>query len=133
MKLRQTFLLPLAITAACVGSTGDGGPGGSDRAAFEQIVAPIFERDCGTSACHAADGDRFDELDPSYFVFPVDDDGRISGSDRLDRAYQRAIEKLSAEGAQFADLIRKPLDESLGGQAHRGGSQYRTMNDPALV
>ena len=99
---------------------------------FDSEIAPIFEQDCGTSACHAAQGDQFDTLDPTYFVFPVDDNGKITGRDRLDKARARATEKLAAAGPEFAPLVRKPLDESLGGQAHRGGSQYRTMSDQNL-
>jgi len=115
----------------CVGHVGD--TGGGDLSAFERDVVPVIERDCGTDSCHAAPGDRFDSLDPSYFVFPVDDEGKISGHDRIERAYERAREKLSGAGAEFSDLVRKPLDVSLGGLAHRGGSQFRTMDDPSLV
>jgi hypothetical protein len=123
--MRALMTLAIATSVACT-------VGGTDRsdesAMFDQHIAPIFETDCGTSACHAAEGDLFDTLDPTYFVFPVDADGKITGRDRLDRAHTRAVEKLAAAGAEFASLIRKPLDESLGGQAHRGGSQYRTMS-----
>lgn len=131
MTLIRSFVVLSLVCFGCVGGINSGVDGDS-REEFAQSIVPIFERDCGTSACHAAEDGRFEELDPTYFVFPVDDEGRITGADRVDRAYQRAIEKLAAEGAKFADLVRKPLDESLGGQAHRGGSQYRTMGDPAL-
>ncbi|RMH43175.1 MAG: hypothetical protein D6689_05930 [Deltaproteobacteria bacterium] len=119
------------LAAACVDGSQLGG-GGEDKSMFATEIAPIFEQDCGTNACHAAEGDRYDELDPSWFVFPVDEDGRITGSERLEKAYARAVEKLSAAGPEFSPLVRKPLDEALGGQAHRGGSQYRTMSDERL-
>lgn len=131
MRALAITILASALASAAACTVGGTDPSG-DAAMFDERVAPIFESDCGTSACHAAEGDLFDTLDPEYFVFPVDADGRISGRDRLDRARARAVEKLAAAGPEFASLIRKPLDESLGGQAHRGGSQYRTMSDANL-
>jgi len=122
----------LAVLLAVAGCNVGGMDHSAERDLFRTKVAPILERDCGTSACHAAPGDLFDSLDPSYFVFPVDDNGKITGGDRMDKAHTRAVEKLAAAGAEFAALIRKPLDEALGGQPHRGGSQFRTMHDADL-
>jgi hypothetical protein len=134
MRLAAAALLLLA-TLGC-GPDGDPVLPTSDddgeRVLFEQEVVPLFESQCGTSACHAGFGTRFDDLDPSYFVFPVDGEGHVAGSDRIDKAHQRAVDKLSADGAEFGDLVRKPLDESLGGLAHRGGAQYRSMSDESL-
>lgn len=132
MRLLCLFAtLAAGVTAAgCgVGTIVNGGEG---RASFERDIAPILERDCGSTACHAAEGDLFDQLNPEYFVFPVDANGSIAGSGRMSDAYQRAVEKLAYAGAEFSDFIRKPLDESLGGLPHRGGVQYRTMSDETL-
>ncbi len=122
----QLAIAATAALAAC--SVGDL-DGGQARETFARDVAPILERDCGTNACHAADDARYDELPASYFVFPVDAAGRIAGEDRMAKAYARSVEKLAAGGARSSDLLRKPLDESLGGLAHRGGTQYRTETD----
>jgi hypothetical protein len=103
-----------------------------ERAYFDQHVIPIFESKCGLSACHAASADRFEKLDTSYFLFPVDDDGQVAGSERRDKAHERALEKISAESAKFSDLVRKPLHESLGGQVHRGGDQFLSMDEETL-
>ena len=102
------------------------------KSSFASQVAPILERDCGSSACHAASDAKFDALNPSYFAFPVDAQGKISGSDRLDKALERARAKLSGAGGRFAPLLRKPLDESLGGEQHRGGTQYRSVRGDAF-
>jgi len=123
--------LSFSVSVSGCGINGMSGDA-ADRDRFMSEVIPVIEADCGTSACHAAPGNLFDTLDPEYFVFPVDDNGRISGADRRDKAYTRALEKLSAAGGEFSSFIRKPLDESLGGRAHRGGSQYRTMSDANL-
>ncbi len=124
--MRVTFAILAVLVAAC-SAEGMGGPSTGERLMFETQVVPILESDCGTNVCHAAEGARFDELPESYLVFPVDDDGRVTGADRLEKAYFRAKAKLAAAGPEFSDFIRKPLDEALGGLAHRGGSQYRTM------
>jgi hypothetical protein len=123
--------LALGVAAAACDGVGKGSSDPDDL--FRTQVIPILEQDCATAACHAAVGDVFDTLDPGFFAFPVDDDGRITGEDRVRKAYERSVEKLSAGGPMFAPFIRKPLDESLGGTVHRGaGSQYRSMNDERL-
>jgi hypothetical protein len=105
----------------------------TEREYFEEKVVPMYESLCGTSACHAAKADRFEKLNEEYFLFPVDEEGVVSGSERLDKAYERSIEKLSGAGPKFGDLVRKPLDEALGGLAHKGGAQYRSMEDEELA
>lgn len=112
-----------------VATTGDD----DERALFETRIVPLFEARCGTSACHAADAERLANLSDAYFLFPVDEAGKVTGRERLDGAYSRAKAKLSAEGPLFSDLIRKPLHESLGGREHRGGDQFATMEDEGLV
>jgi len=104
-----------------------------DRAAaedFARSVVPVLEQDCGSSACHAAADAKFDALNPEYFAFPVDENGKIAGEARVAKALERSKHKLSGAGAQFSMLLRKPLDESLGGFQHRGGTQYRSVKDP---
>jgi hypothetical protein len=98
--------------------------------AFLEEVIPVFEKDCGSSSCHSATDDKFAALNPEYFAFPVDADGKITGAERVEKALERARHKLSGAGGRFATLLRKPLDESLGGLQHRGGSQYRSVKDP---
>ncbi|MCP4445977.1 MAG: hypothetical protein GY811_11620 [Myxococcales bacterium] len=100
---------------------------------FESEIAPIIERDCGTSVCHAATDEQFLELPENYYAFPVDSDGKLTGADRLEAARVRTLEKLASEDVKFSDFIRKPLDESLGGSAHRGGAQYASVQDDSLV
>lgn len=132
--MRRWLLAVLAVVMASAGcdAAGLGDDGDDDlRRRFEREIAPLIERDCGTNVCHAASDAQFDELPEEYFVFPVDDSGRITPGDRMDKAYQRSLAKLSAAGGRHADLIRKPLDEALGGSAHRGGAQYRTETDPS--
>lgn len=129
--MKRAITLAAGLLGGCIGGLG-GSEDQAERAYFEAEVLPVLEQDCGTSACHAADDAGFEALDPEYFVFPVDSEGRIAGAERIDRAYHRSLEKLAPEGPEFGDLVRKPLDEALGGLAHRGGSQYRTMSAEAL-
>lgn len=97
---------------------------------FASSVAPVLQRDCGSSACHAASDEVFANLNPAYFGFPVDAQGNLTGDTRIAAAFERAKAKLSGGGARFGELLRKPLDESLGGMQHRGGTQYRSVRDP---
>lgn len=103
------------------------------QAVFQEEVLFVFEQDCGSSACHAATDAKFETLNPAYFAFPVDDQGKISGPERAAKALERARAKLSGAGGPFAHLLRKPLDESLGGLQHRGGTQYRSVRDPSYL
>ncbi len=125
--------IPLVIlfvwTTAC--TVGDRTP--RPELNFRTDIVPIIERDCGTSVCHAASDEQFAGLPASYYAFPVDSDGKITGSDRLEAARVRTLEKLASEDVKFSEFIRKPLDESLGGLAHRGGTQYGSMASPDLV
>ena len=121
---RRTFVLLVAsfVTACGLGS-GPPSSGPTDDAGvvqdlFSREVVPIFESHCGSSACHAAAGDSIDTLDETYFLFPVDASGKITGAGAVAIARERAMRTLSPEGAQFSTLVRKPLDESLGGLAH---------------
>ncbi len=123
----------LLVVFGCSSDPGSTQDEREARAIFRDEIAPIFEQDCGTNVCHGAEGDRFDTLPATYFAFPVDSAGKITGDASMDKAYERAVEKLSAAGSNFSSLIRKPLDESLGGQSHRGGSQYRSMGEDKLV
>ncbi len=131
MKILHGSTIIAIVIAAAGCSVGDlnGTPSVAD---FEQTVIPIIERDCGTSACHAADDAQFATLPETYYAFPVDSDGKITGSERVSAALTRTMEKLASEDVKFSDFIRKPLEESLGGSAHRGGTQYSTMNDESL-
>ncbi|MBL4634645.1 MAG: hypothetical protein JKY56_12275, partial [Kofleriaceae bacterium] len=125
--------IPLVVlfvwTTAC--TVGDRTP--RPELNFLTDIVPIIERDCGTSVCHAASDEQFAGLPASYYAFPVDSDGKITGSDRLEAARARTLEKLASEDVKFSELIRKPLDESLGGLAHRGGTQYGSMASPDLI
>ena len=129
--MRRLATVILMLAAGC---TGAGAPAGGPEAGrmFESEVVPVLQRDCGTSACHAANDTQFETLNKAYFAFPVDAEGKLRGASRIAAARKRAEEKLSGAGARFAEFIRKPLDESLGGLAHRGGSQYRSMRDAGL-
>lgn len=128
--LATSFVVLLASVAACTVGDVNGGP---SLVEFESSIAPIIERDCGTSACHGATDEQFAELSESYYAFPVDSAGKISGQERLAAALARTLEKLASEDVKFSDFIRKPLEESLGGSAHRGGTQYSTMTDETLL
>ena len=120
--------------AACRGDVFEVAATGrqSERTLFEHDVVPVLEESCANVGCHGADAVRLASLDESYFAFPVDEAGRIPRGRGVELAYERALHTLSSEGALFADLIRKPLDESLGGLPHRGGTQWRSMDEPAL-
>ncbi len=128
--MRNLFLATstLALTACLVGETNTK----PSLADFASEIVPIIERDCGTSVCHAATDEKFADLPADYYAFPVDADGKITGTERLKAAQARTLEKLASEDVKFSDFLRKPLEESLGGSAHRGGSQYTTMTDPSL-
>ncbi len=132
MKATLFTALAVSIVASALGcATG----GGVDRPTdeFAEVIVPLFEEHCSSTACHGVDDEAFAELDPAYFAFPLDAQGHIRGEERLQHAFDRARHTLSPAGPIFADLIRKPLDESLGGSSHRGGVQFRSMNDPALA
>lgn len=125
-------LLVLGVLAGLGCGTPTAGDEPEDVDVFATEVAPLLEQRCGTRACHASPDDEIAGIDPAYFAFPVDADGRLRGEARIAVARARAEDKLSAEGGIFADLVRKPLDESLGGLAHRGGPQFRSMTNPEL-
>ena len=122
-----------AWTVGCTGTEDvTGRPVDQPTDTFTEVIIPIFEESCSSTACHGADDAAFAELNPEYFAFPVDADGHISGEERIQTAFDRARDKLSAAGPLFAELIRKPLDESLGGLPHRGAVQFDTMEDSDL-
>ncbi len=128
---RVLLAVPLAL-CACSGESFETDRGGDWRVSFEREVVPVLEESCGNAACHGADEERLATLDESYFAFPVDAEGRVRDARAVTLAYERALHTLSPDGARFADLVRKPLDEALGGLPHRGGTQFRAEDDPAL-
>ena len=99
---------------------------------FTDVIIPLLEEHCSSTACHGTDDVAFAGLNPDYFAFPLDADGHIRGEERVQTAFDRARATLSSAGPVFAELIRKPLDESLGGLPHRGGVQFGSMSDPDL-
>lgn len=133
-RARSWLGAPVAlVVAASCGTTPPDGAQSDELAFFESEVVPVIEASCGSAACHAARDEDFASIDATYFAFPTDDAGRIVGRERVMAAHQRAMNAISPDGGRFAEIVRKPLDESLGGLAHRGGTQFDAMNDPDLA
>jgi hypothetical protein len=97
-----------------------------DGAQFVSEVYPVLLRDCAFSSCHGAPerflqvyGPRRERLDP---------DTEISGPLSLDEVrytYDRARSMLaSTADPTLSLLLRKPLEISAGGQAHRGADAF---------
>lgn len=131
--MRRTTFLAFVALFGCNGELFEADTGSGDqRAVFEREIVPILEASCTGIGCHGTDEESLAALDESYFGFLIDESGRIPRERGIELAYERALHTLSPDGPMFAELIRKPLDEALGGLPHRGGTQFHAMNDPAL-
>jgi hypothetical protein len=131
---RTRLLLCTFLLAAC-GSKQTGAPPSPDQASFEASAYPVLLRDCAFPACHASN-DRFFQvygpgrvrLDPMLDVYdpatPVE----------LQLSYERARSMLSSPHVEESLLLRKPLEASAGGSAHKGADElgrnvYRSKQD----
>lgn len=140
MRLQLIALaVGLALAAAgCATEPSYAEPPAVDRAAFESDVYPILLRDCGYTGCHG-NPDRFFRL---YGPGRTRLDAATGLFDRptsaeIDASFDRARSMLSGvPDARQALLLRKPLESSAGGAAHRGTDAlgrnvYASTDDPS--
>jgi hypothetical protein len=134
MSSARSLLLCSSLLAAC-GSAQIEPPPTPDAASFEASAYPVLLRDCAFPACHASN-DRFFQvygpgrvrLDPMLDVYdpatPVE----------VQLSYERARSMLSSPQVEDSLLLRKPLEASAGGAAHKGDDElgrnvYRSKQD----
>lgn len=134
-------LLVVGFALAVVGCGGESPiaqPPAVDRAVFEAEVYPVLLRDCGFAACHG-DRDRFfrvfgpgrTRLDAATGLYAA------PTTEEIDASFDRARSMLAAVAdPRQALLLRKPLEQSMGGAAHMGldalgRNVYASEDDPA--
>ena len=119
---------PVALALLAGALTGC--PTQDPRYVFERDVVPVLETSCAASTCHGvAPGGEV--IDRSQLFFDIDERGLLSD---LDVAYETARDTIDPEGPPvLSSLIRKPLAESWGGVQHRGGDNFPSLQDDALL
>ncbi|MCB9631916.1 MAG: hypothetical protein H6721_07250 [Sandaracinus sp.] len=124
----------------CAAEVGEAIPSELDACGFEAEVYPQLARDCGFPTCHGNDQRFFQVWAPGRARLD-ESTGILAAPTRaeLDRSYERALSMLGSYGGagtpEDSLLLRKPLEASAGGAAHRGVDRlgrdvYPSTDDP---
>lgn len=108
-----------------------------DAASFETTAYPVLLRDCAFPACHASNARFFQVYGPGRVrldPMPMEDVYAAAKPAELQLSYERARSMLSSSKVEDSLLLRKPLEASAGGAAHKGADAlgrnvYRSKQD----
>lgn len=130
-------LLPCVFLLAACGSKQIEPPPTPDAASFEATAYPVLLRDCAFPACHASNERFFQVYGPGRVrldPMPMEDVYAPAKPAELQLSYERARSMLSSSKVEDSLLLRKPLEASAGGAAHKGADElgrnvYRSKQD----
>jgi hypothetical protein len=136
MSSARSLLLCMFLLAAC-GSAQTEPPPMPDAASFEATAYPVLLRDCAFPACHASNERFFQVYGPGRVRLnadPMQDVYQPATAAELQLSYERARSMLSSPKVEDSLLLRKPLEASAGGAAHKGDDElgrnvYRSKQD----
>lgn len=136
MSSARALLLCSVLLAACA-SKQTQEPPTPDAASFEATAYPVLLRDCAFPACHASNERFFQVYGPGRVRLnpdPMLDVYQPATQAELQLSYERARSMLSSPKVEDSLLLRKPLEASAGGAAHKGDDElgrnvYRTKQD----
>jgi hypothetical protein len=136
MSCARALLVCTFLLAAC-GSKQTQPPPMPDAASFEATAYPVLLRDCAFPACHASNDRFFQVYGPGRVRLnpdPMLDVYQPATQAELQLSYERARSMLSSPKVEDSLLLRKPLEASAGGAAHKGDDElgrnvYRTKQD----
>jgi hypothetical protein len=130
-RARSTHALLAALCGVLIAcgsrSDGSGAIPSPDLALFEASVYPVLLRDCAFSECHGAEQRFFQVYGPGRLRLDptTTKPGDPATPMEIERSYERARSMLlSGESVTQSLLLRKPLELSQGGQAHKGVDVY---------
>lgn len=141
MRVLACCIAACAALGACGNaSQGSGVAPSPSFTLFEQEVYPQLLRDCAFSDCHGKQQRFFQVYGPGRTrLLETSMPSDPATPDEIMRSYERARSMLAGTARpEDALLLRKPLETSEGGQAHKGldalgRNVYRYRQDPSYA
>jgi hypothetical protein len=132
-------VLLLVITSACSADQIGASLPEPDGDAFARDVYPVLLRDCGSPTCHGASARFFHLVGPGRTRLSEEQDplDPVTPQEILE-SYRRTRAMLERDSDELPLLLRKPLDQSVGGASHGGRdlygrNVYRSREDPSYL